>query len=208
MDRENQLLEIIRSRRSVRKFKDAPIDREVIEKVIDAGNHAPSPGNLQQWRFVVIREAEILAGIRDAGRPVYQRLFDGLEDPVSAFFVGPYARSRGWTTKSAAEFRTAIRAESDPAFYGAPVMIVVIATAEYMVGTGCPMVCLNMLLAAHSLGLGSLCTTSGNPAFDVAPGQELVDLSELEKIVACVLIGEPALMPDSPPKNAPLVKWI
>lgn len=50
------VIEAIRSRRSVREFTDDDIDDPVIEKIIDAGRWAPSGLNNQAWRFIIIRE--------------------------------------------------------------------------------------------------------------------------------------------------------
>jgi len=46
----------ILKRTSVRKWKPAPVEREKIEKVLEAGRRAPSWGNTQPWRFIVLQE--------------------------------------------------------------------------------------------------------------------------------------------------------
>ena len=48
----------IQERRSVRKFKQEPIPSSVIEKIIAAGALAPSAGNVQPWKFYVVRQPE------------------------------------------------------------------------------------------------------------------------------------------------------
>jgi nitroreductase len=53
------LFEIIRTRRSIRKFTEKPVADEVIEKIIEAGTWAPSGLNNQPWRFAVIKESEL-----------------------------------------------------------------------------------------------------------------------------------------------------
>jgi nitroreductase len=53
------LFEIIRTRRSIRKFTEKPVPDEVIEKIIEAGTWAPSGLNNQPWRFAVIKESEL-----------------------------------------------------------------------------------------------------------------------------------------------------
>jgi nitroreductase len=50
------LFQAIRDRRSIRKYKDAPVEREKIEQVLDAARLAPSWKNLQCWRFLVLTE--------------------------------------------------------------------------------------------------------------------------------------------------------
>lgn len=51
--------ECIKSRRSVRKYRDKPIDWEKITIILDAGKFAPSAGNIQNWKFIVVRSDEI-----------------------------------------------------------------------------------------------------------------------------------------------------
>ncbi len=51
------LLEAIKTRRSVRRFISTPIKSETIEAILEAGTKAPSAGNCQPWEFVIIRSA-------------------------------------------------------------------------------------------------------------------------------------------------------
>jgi nitroreductase len=46
--------DVVNERRSVRHFKDTPVPREEIEAILQAGIAAPSAGNVQPWRFVVV----------------------------------------------------------------------------------------------------------------------------------------------------------
>ncbi|KNF10209.1 nitroreductase [Gottschalkia purinilytica] len=48
------VVEAIESRRSIRKFKEAKLEKEAIEKIISAGIKAPSGKNRQPWRFIVV----------------------------------------------------------------------------------------------------------------------------------------------------------
>ena len=49
-----ELIEAIKGRRSIRKFKPDPVPREIIEDILEAGNWAPSAKNGHQWRFTVL----------------------------------------------------------------------------------------------------------------------------------------------------------
>ena len=51
-------LECIKTRRSVRKFKDKAVEWEKVVNILHAGRLAPSAGNLQNWKFIAIREEE------------------------------------------------------------------------------------------------------------------------------------------------------
>jgi len=53
------IFELIKTRRSIRKFTEKNIDDEMINKIIEAGTWAPSGLNNQPWRFAVIKDAEL-----------------------------------------------------------------------------------------------------------------------------------------------------
>jgi nitroreductase len=52
------ILEVIKTRRSVRKYKPKAILDEDLEKILTAAQLAPSAGNKQPWRFIVVRDTE------------------------------------------------------------------------------------------------------------------------------------------------------
>lgn len=49
----------IKTRRSVRHYADKPIEEEKLHLVLEAGRLAPSAHNLQDWRFIVVRDPEM-----------------------------------------------------------------------------------------------------------------------------------------------------
>src|ERR1700745_2736625 len=53
------LFEISRTPRSMRRLKPDPVPNELIRKILEAGVCAPSGGNMQRWRFLVIRDPKI-----------------------------------------------------------------------------------------------------------------------------------------------------
>jgi nitroreductase len=64
------VIEAIKSRRSVREFTDDKVDDKALEKIIDAGRWAPSGLNNQAWRFIIIRDIgtkEELCGLTHYG---------------------------------------------------------------------------------------------------------------------------------------------
>jgi coenzyme F420-0:L-glutamate ligase/coenzyme F420-1:gamma-L-glutamate ligase len=53
--RANDLMALLRGRRSVRKYQDRPVTRAQIEQILEAARWAPSPHGRQPWRFIVIQ---------------------------------------------------------------------------------------------------------------------------------------------------------
>jgi len=54
-----EVLQAIKTRRSIRKYRKDPVPQEELEKVLDAGRWAPSASNLQPWKFIVISDLEV-----------------------------------------------------------------------------------------------------------------------------------------------------
>ena len=57
--RTDTLATLLRGRRSVRKFRDRPVPRELIEQILEAARWAPSPHGRQPWRFIVLTRPEM-----------------------------------------------------------------------------------------------------------------------------------------------------
>jgi len=53
------VLEAVKDRRSIRAFKNQDVPAEIVQKLIDAAQWAPSAGNIQSWEFIIVRKPEI-----------------------------------------------------------------------------------------------------------------------------------------------------
>ena len=149
----NDLFEIIRSTRSMRRLKRDAVPNELIRKILEAGTCAPSGGNMQRWRFLVIRDAEIK---RTVGA-YYKRAWD--EQVAPRYRSGEPApgmnRDRFLRLLDAAEYLAAH-------IHEAPVWIMPClegGTPTRTSGSSIYPAVQNMLLAARALGLGATLTT-------------------------------------------------
>lgn len=59
----NDFIKLIKDRRSVRKYTDKPIEKQVLEEIVDCGRLAPSAKNIQPWKFLVVTDNEKLSKI-------------------------------------------------------------------------------------------------------------------------------------------------
>ncbi len=59
------VMDAIRTRRSIRKYEDKPVAEEMVREILDAAMMAPSAGNGQPWRFVVINDRSKLDSMVD-----------------------------------------------------------------------------------------------------------------------------------------------
>ncbi|NMB41840.1 MAG: nitroreductase family protein [Firmicutes bacterium] len=56
----------IKKRRSIRRFKSNPLSDEIIFKLLDAARHAPTAGNVQPWKFFVVRDKDMQSKLAKA----------------------------------------------------------------------------------------------------------------------------------------------
>jgi nitroreductase len=183
------LIDLLRQRRSVKRFTNRPVTRAEIETLLDAAILAPNHRLTEPWRFYVLgpeaREAYGLAvGVRKARK---------IEDPEA---------SRAMRDRVAAEHRAlpcmiavAVVKSDNPE-------IVEEDYAATMMGLQ------NLALTAVELGLGTAMRTGavmGDEAARAAAG-----VAENERIVAIVNVGEPAEVPVGPKKRAAseVTKWV
>lgn len=54
-----EVMEAIRARKSVRSFRDTPVDEAALTRVMEAARLAPSARNAQEWRFIAVRNREM-----------------------------------------------------------------------------------------------------------------------------------------------------
>lgn len=65
MNESDIVIDIIKKRRSVRKFDGAKIPEEHMEQILEAGRWAPSGANAQPWRFIVVMNKKTLAAVAE-----------------------------------------------------------------------------------------------------------------------------------------------
>ena len=147
------LFEIIRTTRSMRRLKPDPVPNELVRKILAAGVCAPSGGNMQRWRFLVIRNPKI----KETVGALYKRAWD--EQVAPRYRAGEPApgmdRDRFLRLLDAAEYLAAH-------IHEAPVWIVPClegGTPTRTSGSSIYPAVQNMLLAARALGLGATLTT-------------------------------------------------
>ena len=64
----NEMLNAIKSRRTIRRFKPDPIDDEKLQMILEAGRWAPSFSNLQPWKFIVTKDQNLKNKLDKASR--------------------------------------------------------------------------------------------------------------------------------------------
>ena len=188
----NRVIESIRKRRSIRAYDAKPVPRELVNTVIEAGNEAPSAMNSQPWRFVVVEGPAVKRKLLGAALPQAKKITEQVKD------VDPERYEM--IKKRYAEL-------PDPVYYSAPTVIFVIGNGRYAAHS-CPLACENMMLAAHSLGLGSCWVGFGAMVTEDGSVRKLLDLKEGDAIFGPILLGYPMGQAMRPPKKEPKVTWL
>lgn len=66
-----EVLEAIRKRRSIRKYKRDPIQEDAFQRILEAGRLAPSGKNFQPWKFIIVRDEGIKRKLAEASARQY-----------------------------------------------------------------------------------------------------------------------------------------
>jgi len=206
------ILEVIKTRKSIRRYKPDPIPDEILDKILEAARWAPTGENYQPWRFIVIKNPETknkignLAKLGSGSRMTawhclgeMQRRFEEIQDPGRRAEVLRFMYS-GEVSEFAKQ---------------APVIIAVIGTLmEESVDVPYDLsACIeNMLLEAHSLGLGA-CWVHGPVAStrDAAKFKKILKIPTgmgEYKAIAYIALGWPAEARKHPRPKKPLEKIV
>lgn len=92
----NAAIQVLLTRRSVRKFQDRPIPRELLEILLKAGIYAPSGHNMQTWRFTAVTDPEKLRQLKEATVTAAREngvYCYGFENPAAVILVSNDSRN-------------------------------------------------------------------------------------------------------------------
>lgn len=185
------LLELVKKRRSIRKFKPDPVPDELINKILEAARWAPSGANSQPWEFVVIKDK----ALRDKLVPILQEAMR-------------YVQKWEQTREKDMQHPSVNRSIEAAGFKDAPVFILLLGDQRRRAAcvlaaqlepisyiSGLASTFLYMHLAATSLGLGSQwLSASKQPLYQAQIKQELGVTPELD-IYDLFITGYPAESP-------------
>jgi nitroreductase len=185
-----KLADAIRGRRSIRRYKPDPVPRELLEKILELAQWAPSAMNQQDWRFILVsgekKEAllKITATAFENFRPVLEKNFPDKPQVIEA--------SRRF-------FET----------YGNAPVIIAAYGGRFPTGKEDPysvsLAVQNLLLAAHDAGLGAVWADAA-VFFKEKEINELMGM-EGRKLVCLIPVGYPAESPKAPPRKEGRVRW-
>ncbi|MEM1563578.1 MAG: nitroreductase family protein [Candidatus Bathyarchaeia archaeon] len=191
------LVELIKTRRSIRKFKSAKVSREVVNAILDLARWAPSAHNAQPWRIIVIDDEAVKARLATAMGKAW--LEDMLKDGVSKSKAEEIVRVESWERimKSPVVIIACLSMEDMHVYLDgkrrrAEYLMAVQSVAAYIQ---------NMLLLAHYYGLGACWVCA--PLFCQNAVRKALGLPRKIEPQAMIIMGYPDEKPE-PPSRKPL----
>lgn len=178
---ENAVIEAIMSRRSIRVYKDTPVEREKLQRIAECGVNAPNAMNAQNWNVRIIDSKEYIDGVTE----IYKA-------------ANPEAVQRDPNFKNM--------------FRNAPAVIAVAAPQGGYSSIDCGLLGENIMLAAHSLGLGTCCL--GGPVrflssnADAKPYLDRLKLDDGYELLYLIAVGYPDEAPDARPRNLDKIRFV
>ncbi len=192
-------LELVKSRRSIRRFKPEPIPDEYVDKIIEAARWAPSGSNSQSWEFVVVKKQELKDGIvrffEEGSALAYRMELTRAPERRHPAFAKPPGGTPGFA--SAPVF---ILVCGDLRTQNAFPLSVVLQRKQITFNSNQANAILCMHLAATALGLGSQWVSTTAFAYVQCHIKELLGLPEELEIYDMMAVG----YPDQAPKPRPV----
>jgi nitroreductase/NAD-dependent dihydropyrimidine dehydrogenase PreA subunit len=193
------LVHLMASRRSCRCFTNQPVERAMLEDLIKIGITAPSGTNSQSWTFTILPARKAVTSLAEHIASYFGRLNTTAEKTMLRLFLkmigkgelDAYYRSYYLKIKRALEEWHG--SGKDRLFHGSTAAILIGSNP----GASCPaedalLAAQNILLAAHSMGLGSCLIGYAVAAMKKDPSiQQSIGISSEEEIYAVIALGYP-----------------
>ena len=179
--------ELLMTRRSIRNFQDKDVPLELIKKTIKDSCLAPSSGNGQPWRFVIVKNREWIKRLSDESK---KNLLSYLNENPDA----PIRR-----------YEKTLKDKKFNVFYNAPCLVYILGPRSvHSVYVDCALAACYFMFSAAAQGLGTCWVGLGgnirNPETCRAIG-----IPEDCHIVAPIVLGYPRKVPPPPRRNEPRI---
>lgn len=177
---DNEVIKAIMDRRSIRKYKDTPVEHDKLELIAQCGINAPNGLNQQKWAIRVVEDKTWIEETTE----IFKKI-----NPDFA--------------KMDKNFKNMYR--------NAP-NVICIATPDGVSSVDAGMLGENMMLAAHSLGLGTCCLGSSphflNSNAEFKPYVDKLNLPDGYKLCIILAVGYPDESPEAKPRDESKIEYI
>jgi nitroreductase/NAD-dependent dihydropyrimidine dehydrogenase PreA subunit len=158
-----QVREMIMTRRSIRTFQERPVERQIIDKIIDSARFAPSAKNAQSTQFIVVQDKSLLHAIASYSSEWLGKIAKRLRNPLwRKLYLLSGERDADEITRWISQFdliAKKMREDIDLVLFGAPVLFLFHADKTIrFADVNANLALHNALMLAGSLGLGGFYT--------------------------------------------------
>ena len=179
--------ELMKNRRSIRDYQDKPVEAGLLTEIVKDACQAPSSGNGQSWRFIVITNRDFLKRLSDESK------------------ANMVARIEADPNTYVARYEAAMRDPGFNVFYNAPAMIVICGPADTgSLTIDCSLAASYLMLSAAARGLGT-CWIGLGTALERPETLQEMGLPEGYRIVAPIIVGYPREIPAPTPRQDPQI---
>jgi nitroreductase len=179
--------DLLVKRRAIRDFEDRSVPLEKIKEIIRDSCLAPSSGNRQPWKFLIINNEEWIRRLSDESKK--NILYFINQNPNSAL----------------KKYEAALRNKNFNVFYNAPCLVYIAAPKEIRSAeVDCALAACYFMFSATAAGLGTCWVDLGSQIQDPKIVAE-IGLPYDCKIVAPIIVGYPKTTPSSPTRNEPQI---
>jgi nitroreductase/Pyruvate/2-oxoacid:ferredoxin oxidoreductase delta subunit len=195
----DNMLNLIKQRRSVRSFLNKPVSEEDWKKLLEAVKYAPTGHNVQLIDICIIQSPEILKQVTEIGMKLSKTMADRIHKPVfSTIYKRMLGKGTYQTFSDISLFYNKLSefygAGEDPVLFDAPALMLFIGPkSEFMSKTDADLAAQTVALYAPTLGLGTCYSGTVSAAFSgLYPGiKKVVNIPEGAAVFNVLIVGYP-----------------
>ncbi len=175
--------ELLKKRRSIRDFREKEVPIELLRSIIQDSCLAPSSGNGQPWRFIIINDKEWIRKLSDESKKnLLSTLEKNPESPLK-------------------KYESALRNPDFNVFYNAPSLVYIVGSKNIRsLYVDCSLAACHFMFSAAARGLGTCWINLGAYIQDSGLRTK-VGLTESLEIVAPIIVGYPKTIPGPAERN-------
>lgn len=177
--------ELLIKRRSIRNFQDKPVPLETIKELIKESTLAPSAGNEQPWKFIIVNDTAMIKKMSDESK---KNILTRIE-----------ANPNDYANK----YMAMLKNEKFNVYYNAPALVLILGMSHLKnLHVDCTLAAGYFMMAATSRGLGTCWVNLGMEIHDPQMISEL-GIPDDCTIVAPIILGYPEKIPAPPKRKEP-----
>ncbi len=182
--------ELLKTRRSIRDFQEREVPLETVQEIIRETCLAPSSGNEQPWKFIVVNNRQKIRKLSDESKKNFVALIE--KDPSSPL----------------KKYEAGLRSKEFNVFYNAPCLVYIVGSREARsLWVDCALAACYFMFSASARGLGT-CWVNLGSMIQSTDLQKEIGLPDDCRIVAPMILGYPKSIPSPSERKPEILKIV